>query len=186
MIHSIFHNSYVLWEGSIPEELCDLTLKNLDWGNSKKGLVSNKSEVNEQKRRTDIIWENLMRPIGCMARMHISTANRDAGWNFDVTGQENTQLTRYRSEEEGFYDWHIDTSVPENGLHRKLTCVVLLNDASEFEGGMLEIEGIDQQPALVKKGSIIVFPAFLPHRVTPVTKGVRYTAVTWAIGPAFR
>lgn len=186
MIHNMVSNTYVLWEGAVPEDLCDLVLSKLDWAAAKKATVSDDNNVNEELRKTDVIFETAMNPLGCIARMYISTANRQGGWNFDVTGQENTQIARYRSEEKGFYGWHMDSSAPENGAQRKFTSVILLNNASEFEGGLLEIEGIDQQPALTKKGSIIVFPSFLPHRVTPVTKGVRYTAVTWAVGPAFR
>jgi PKHD-type hydroxylase len=62
----------------------------------------------------------------------------------------------------------------------------LLNDPSEFEGGILQLKGMEDQNVLDKQGSIIVFPSFIEHKVTPVTKGVRYSAVTWASGPSFR
>jgi PKHD-type hydroxylase len=186
MVNNMFKSTYVLWDSAVPGELCDLALKNLDWEAARKGTVGGDDNTNLEKRRTDIIWENVMQPLGCIARMYIGMSNKGGEWNFDATGQESTQLTRYRSEEEGFYDWHMDTIPPENGLQRKLTCVILLNNSSEFEGGVLEIEGANPQPLLTNKGSIVVFPAFLPHRVTPVTSGVRYTAVTWASGPAFK
>ena len=32
------------------------------------------------------------------------------------------------------------------------------------------------------KGSIIVFPSFLYHQVTPITKGTRYSLVMWVLG----
>ena len=33
------------------------------------------------------------------------------------------------------------------------------------------------------KGDIIIFPAnfMYPHRITPITSGVRYSIVTWAV-----
>ena len=37
-----------------------------------------------------------------------------------------------------------------------------------------------------KKGSLILFPAYLGHRVRPVTSGVRYSIVTWILGNSFK
>ncbi|BCU99421.1 MAG: hypothetical protein CM15mV27_1400 [Caudoviricetes sp.] len=31
------------------------------------------------------------------------------------------------------------------------------------------------------KGSIVVFPSFVYHRVIPVTKGTRYSLVCWSV-----
>ena len=39
---------------------------------------------------------------------------------------------------------------------------------------------------ILPKGSIIVFPSFLWHRVKPVTKGVRYSLVVWNLGYPFK
>jgi hypothetical protein len=36
------------------------------------------------------------------------------------------------------------------------------------------------------KGSIVVFPSHVAHRVQPVTKGVRYSMPTWHLGYPFR
>ena len=35
------------------------------------------------------------------------------------------------------------------------------------------------------KGTIIVFPSMLLHKVTPVTKGIRHSLVQWFSGPDF-
>ena len=32
------------------------------------------------------------------------------------------------------------------------------------------------------KGSIVVFPSFVWHKVRPVTKGLRYSLVAWNLG----
>ena len=58
-----------------------------------------------------------------------------------------------------------------------LSIIGILND--DFEGGeliMFENKKID-----TKKGDLLIFPSnFLyPHKVTPVTKGVRYSYVSW-------
>ena len=36
------------------------------------------------------------------------------------------------------------------------------------------------------QGSIVVFPSFVYHCVTPVTKGTRYSLVNWMCGAPFR
>ena len=58
-----------------------------------------------------------------------------------------------------------------------LSIIGILND--DYEGGeliMFEDKKID-----TKKGDLLIFPSnFLyPHKVTPVTKGVRYSYVSW-------
>ncbi|WP_299006958.1 hypothetical protein [uncultured Tenacibaculum sp.] len=36
-----------------------------------------------------------------------------------------------------------------------------------------------------EKGTIIVFPSFMMHCVTPITKGVRKSIVGWVAGPPY-
>ena len=74
-----------------------------------------------------------------------------------------------------------------------------LTDGSEYEGGELEFDFRNYNPnmrdeskhlrkaqEILSKGSIIVFPSFLWHRVKPVTKGVRYSLVMWSLGYPFK
>ena len=58
----------------------------------------------------------------------------------------------------------------------------------DYEGGNFEFDGdIDQLPPEHKeKGTVIVFPSFYRHRVTPVTKGTRKVLVAWFEGPHWR
>ena len=37
-----------------------------------------------------------------------------------------------------------------------------------------------------EQGSIIIFPSFVYHQVTPVTRGLRQSLVGWIAGPTFR
>ena len=39
---------------------------------------------------------------------------------------------------------------------------------------------------ILPKGSIIVFPSFVWHRVKPVRQGVRYSLVSWHVGDPFK
>jgi PKHD-type hydroxylase len=39
---------------------------------------------------------------------------------------------------------------------------------------------------ILSKGSIVVFPSHVWHRVKPVTSGTRYSLVVWSIGDPFK
>ena len=186
MMNSIVEYAYWMWPGALSKEFCDAALSELDWAAAADGKISDNNVVDPTRRKTDIIWQNIMQPLGCITRIYIETANQQAGWDYNINGQEATQICRYKSTDEGFYDWHIDASKPQNGIQRKLSCVILLNDPSEFEGGVLQLKNMEDRPILDQRGSIVVFPSFIEHKVTPVTKGVRYSAVSWALGPTFR
>jgi PKHD-type hydroxylase len=187
LMGAIVHNMYWCWEEALSKEFCNAALAEVDWVSSGEGLVNPENPVVDSKmRRTDVIWQPQMQPLGCIARMYIETANQLAGWGYLIGSQERTQLGRYKSSDEGHYDWHVDAFAPKDGVQRKLSISILLSDPSEFEGGELQFKGIEDHKILTKQGSIVVFPSFIEHRVAPVTKGVRYSAVTWASGPSFK
>jgi PKHD-type hydroxylase len=184
MMNGIVQNAYWQWESALSKDFCEFVLKRLDWSPAVSGEVE--TGVTESIRRSEIIWQSGMEPLGCIAKTYMDTANINAGWNYPLLVQEDTQIGRYRSDNQGFYNKHVDAGPPVNGLQRKLSISILLNDPSEFEGGELQFTGITDRKILPTQGSIVVFPSFVEHNVTPVTKGVRYSAVTWASGPAFR
>ena len=43
----------------------------------------------------------------------------------------------------------------------------------------------EEEQEIEGEGSIVVFPSFSWHQVTPVTKGTRYSLVAWFVGPPF-
>lgn len=185
----IVKNWYWLWENELSSDFCDFVLKETDWGKSIDGTVGLENDyfaVEKSIRSSKIVWKGIMTPIGTIIQAYINAANHHAGWNYDLTSMNEVQISRYSSETKDFYDWHPDAKPPENGVQRKLSCSILLNDPSEFEGGALEMQDADESNLLKSKGTIVVFPSFMLHRVTPVTKGVRYSAVSWMSGPAFR
>ena len=83
----------------------------------------------------------------------------------------------------GHFHWHDDYSHEASESPRKLTVVIQLSDGSEYEGGNLEIFGAVTTSAPRDRGSVICLPSFVPHRVTPVTAGVRKIVVAWIAGP---
>ena len=178
---------YWLWDSALSKWFCEEQIKNIDWTNKIQGHVNVGGElvVDENKRITDVVWVDQSSPIGCIAQIYVNMANEKADWNFNLSNVENIQIGKYDSNTQGFYDWHSDDGYKpkKNGLLRKLSISILLND--DFEGGLFEFKNFEKQPEL-KQGSIIVFPSFIEHRVSPVTSGTRYSAVTWVNGPAYR
>ena len=111
-------------------------------------------------------------------------------WNFSIPfSSDNIQYTEYYGSNKGKYDWHVDTI---DKVHRKLSIVIQLSNPKEYEGGDLEIYNYSPGEKNIitkirrKKGHIIVFPSYLFHRVTPVTKGIRKSLVWWVGGTSFR
>jgi len=84
-------------------------------------------------------------------------------------------LLRYK--EGQFYVQHVDSF---KGRPRAVSCSFALND--DYEGG--EWGFFDRGMTLkAPKGSAVVFPSnfMYPHEIMPVTKGTRYSIVTWFI-----
>lgn len=99
---------------------------------------------------------------------------------------EQIQYTVYNEEYLGHYDWHIDMGPGQTKENRKLSLVLQLSNPSEYEGGELQIKtGYGELTAPKEKGTLILFPSYLLHRVTPVTKGTRRSLVLWITGPPF-
>jgi PKHD-type hydroxylase len=97
---------------------------------------------------------------------------------------ENIQYTEYDESYQGHYGWHLDCG--DNNT-RKLSLVIQLSDPSEYEGGELQVQNGESpcRTCTKEKGAMIMFPSFLEHRVTPVTKGTRRSLVLWISGPPF-
>lgn len=149
-------------------------------------------EAGQYKRKSNILFIE-DRALKTHIANFASYVNRRAfGFNLDLTYFD-LQFTEYLAEEQGHYDWHIDT-VPDrlkqnpgqdSIYDRKLSLSVLLSDPDDYEGGDLELICTDIENQR-KQGAATVFPSFIGHRVTPVTKGKRYSLVAWIEGPKFQ
>ena len=123
---------------------------------------------------------------------YMQGANIGAEWNFEISAAEDYQISKY--EVGDFYSTHMDclgtnsTKWIQNDnsiLHnktRKISMSLILND--DYEGGELILFDVGAMKQEV--GTMIFFPSFLPHEVTPVTKGTRYSLVMWFLGNPWR
>ena len=115
----------------------------------------------------------------------IAMALNSANWQFDLHGfSEAFQYTVYHGKEGGHYHWHVDQgTVPP----RKLSLSLQLSDADAYQGCDLEfLAGPDAETAPRGRGTVIAFPSYLLHRVTPITAGTRKSLVVWVTGPKLR
>ena len=150
-------------------------------GFAKEGKTWNDDAI----RKTNITFVDQLTPVGCIMQAYISVANTQSNWNYATSYMEPVQIGRY--DNGGHYDWHCDSFNPDEfNNQRKLSAVLFLSNPEDYEGGLLELKDLDNPIPKLPKGSIVVFPSVLPHRVTVVTSGVRFTAVAWAMGPAFK
>ena len=104
-------------------------------------------------------------------------------WKYNITHSNQSEFLMY--DVRGKYETHVDTFHIHSTETRKLTVLLFLND--DFEGGKFYIANTHKRiyPEQ-KKGTILIFPSFMPHGVEPVTKGTRYSVITWMVGPYFK
>ena len=203
--------NYWYFKSALTPKFCDDVIK---YGLSKSEEMAKTGNTNKDKlskeeirdirriRNSNIVWLDdpwIYREI----HPYIHKANENAGWNFDWDFSESCQFTKYKLNQ--FYDWHCDSwptgphVETEKKPFRKLSVTCQLTDGSEYEGGELEFDFRDYDPSkrdeskhLVKakeilpKGSIVVFPSHVWHRVKPVQKGTRYSLVLWNLGYPFK
>jgi PKHD-type hydroxylase len=207
-------NYYWYFKSAVPPKICDDIIKYglskaetmaKTGGYGEGKLTKFQIKDMKKKRNSDLVWLNdtwIYKEI----HPYIHQANKNAGWNFNWDRSEACQFTKYKLNQ--YYDWHCDSwnkvyDKPDDpnshGKIRKLSMTCQLTDGSEYEGGELEFDfrnydpnmreeskHLKQAKEILPKGSIIVFPSFVWHRVKPVTKGTRYSLVMWNLGYPFK
>jgi len=185
--------SYAWWDGGFTNEE---TAKIITYGD----------QLIEQTGHAATVGDGSVVPDIRRSRLAWFQNNSETGWiydklawitrmvnsqffEFDLYGfHEDFQYTVYRGLDQGHYDWHIDRGISKDGTPpRKLSLVLMLSDPADYEGGDLILQyGNGEQVVDKAKGKVHIFPSWVLHRVTPVTKGIRKTLVAWTTGPKFK
>ncbi len=117
---------------------------------------------------------------------YVKNAN-EMNFQVNVNNISEIQFTEYRSEENGHYDWHHDVNwSSENDFDRKLSVTVQLSDEKEYEGGNFEFDEIKTNVNFKSRGTILIFPSYLRHKVNPVKSGIRRSLVAWFFGSKWK
>ena len=207
-------NFYWYFPKALPERICNDIIKYGNMKNEKiaitgkytekaeKGKPLSENEIIDLKKKRDsnIVWldENW---IYKEIHPYIRAANINAGWNFEWDWTERCQFTKYKLNQH--YGWHCDSwnepyamdkeNVNIRGKIRKLSMTICLSDEKDYKGGEFEFQPrFEEDPNYIveckevrQKGSIVVFPSFIWHRVKAVTEGTRYSLVVWNLGKPF-
>jgi len=110
-------------------------------------------------------------------------------FNYDLNLIEPFQFASYDHGRNEFYGKHLDTTFGNlsQAASRKLSITLQLTDGDTYDGGELRLyQGEEPTIAPKKKGMMVLFPSFIMHEVTPVTRGTRHSLVTWCHGPLFK
>ena len=146
------------------------------------------SKVDKDVRTSQVSWIPPSTETRWIYEWIWNSVRNTNGWNLDVRGfYESLQYTVYDATDGvAQYDWHTDTGPYMN--YRKISLTVQLSDPDEYTGGIFELErgGMLNKPEHLKKGSAMMFPSILRHRVLPVTAGIRKSLVVWVSGPHIR
>lgn len=189
------NSMWQMWSQKLPQDLCNnIVSKALLLPVHDAVVGFNDSIVNQETRRSKVRWiqrsdSNLGWLVNEMTTLfHLANHNV---FGSDIWHLNEIQFTEYSGNDKGCYNWHNDVNWDDGrAVHRKLSMVIQLSDPSDYEGGDFEMQplylGSPPADEFKKQGSVLVFPSFVMHRVTPVTKGTRYSLVGWIEGPKWR
>ena len=197
----IAKEAHYYWKAELPDLVWDAIIEEGERLNPEDAVIgTDKGYLNTKVRKSKTSWIN-QNWLFKLLWEYVIEANRDANWNYQLDRFEPLQYTTYEAPG-SHYDWHIDHSEPfiegnYKGLLRKLSVTVQLSNPEDYEGGGFEqmylkkeIDGtldkhISTLEEVASRGSILVFPGYIYHRVLPVSKGVRKSLVGWATGKPY-
>lgn len=176
--------NWQMWSGQVNPEIVEAIIK--AGGETNKASTFN--DAGSDVRTSRVSWLTNQPWVSDMLYFYADQANQ-AAFHTTLYKKADIQFTEYHATEGGHYSWHHDIDWSRNdGLDRKLSVTVQLSDPSEYEGGNFsfsEVENPDTEQSKAK-GTVLIFPSYLQHAVSPVTSGVRKSLVAWFEGPKWR
>lgn len=163
--------------------ICELAQKETQF----PGLVEG-DQLREIRKNT-VRWMNSSDPDQEWIFRRLTDVVHDLNkrfYNFDLEYIEILQFTEYTNPGD-FYGDHMDYTY--KSLHRrKLSFSVQLTDPANYQGSELEmVYSADRRETVPKsQGTVILFPSFQMHSVTPLISGTRNSLVGWVAGPAWK
>ena len=176
-------NFYAYWNDAFTKEECEKIIQIA----KNKGLIKGTTIGESDARKSNISW---LFPSDNMEWVYRKVTDIVLNLNsrffcFDIFGiNEGFQFTNYKAPSDK-YGKHVDRNI--NIPVRKLSVSIQLSNPEEYEGGELYLYDGDKGTLMDKKqGTLIMFPSYTLHEVTPVTKGERNSLVTWVTGKQFK
>ena len=183
------NNFILVLDGVFTPQLCDAILEEYascdDWVDT---VIGGGADVDKTIRNcsaigmsySSIIGKNQNTRTALDKYMHASVSEIIAKYtknfpNCVIQQDSGYELLKYT--EGQFYIQHTDSFKERQ---RAVSCSISLND--DYEGG--EFAFFDRELKYkLSKGSAILFPSnfMYPHEIMPVTKGTRYSVITWFV-----
>ena len=181
---------YRFYQNAFDKSACDRIIE-MGYSNGLEGATLIKeTESNKSIRSSNISWISDRDLLYHLYSLANTINSQEFGYDFyDFSMQESAQFTEYSSSIEGKYGYHVDSYSGFPYKNRKLSMVLQLSDSNDYEGGNLEFYNNAQDETIHdfrKKGTLIVFPSYILHRITKVTKGTRNSLVWWIEGPSWK
>ena len=178
-----------VWKDAFTPKEVDRIIAYGDMLQPMKAVLAGRSDNTDHLRITRVAWMEKKPEIQWLhARLEEMVLQINTRfYRYDLYGlNEAFQYTVYEGAEGGYYGWHVDVG-EKNYEPRKISLSLQLSDPSGYEGGDLMLQaGAGEFSAEKARGTLIAFPSFVLHRVTPVTSGTRKSLVIWVAGPDFR
>jgi PKHD-type hydroxylase len=180
-------NAWAYWDKAFTPEECQQIIDYAKQFHKKDARLDNKNELDLKTRESKIVWISPDLETEWVHRRltNIITKLNEDYFRFNLFGfMESLQFTEYNAPS-GHYSKHVDSVF--DGPVRKLSLTIQLSAPKDYEGGELQIH-LNDTPINMKKeqGTLIAFPSFTLHEVTPITKGKRYSLVGWITGNSFK
>jgi PKHD-type hydroxylase len=173
---------YQVWPSALSNEQVHRITTMALRQSAEEATIFSSAEAMEGIRSCSVRWlddewiQSLLWPF-------VDKANR-TGFGVTVERRSEMQVTEYTAAQGGHYGWHHD--VHWNGqsdTDRKVSVTVQLSQADDYKGGDFEFDEVKTNADFRSKGTVLVFPSYLRHRVHPVTSGTRRALVAWFFGP---
>ena len=176
---------YQVWSSALSaKEIEDITTTAMRQASQEATTFSAETEI-QDKRSCTIRWLP-DQWIKDLLWTYVQQANQDA-FHIDVDNHAEMQFTEYRATQGDHYDWHHDVQwTGQAPQDRKLSVTVQLSDGASYGGGDFEFDEVQTNADFRSKGTVLIFPSYLRHRVQPVTAGTRRALVAWFFGPRWR
>jgi PKHD-type hydroxylase len=184
-------NVWEVWTAALSGEECDAIVERAALYPEQSATVgfSDDTRSNADYRSSRVRWLDPYQETAIVGRIMalVQSSNR-TNFGVDIVAPFDIQFTEYRASAKGHYDWHQDVWLESpRPYDRKLSVVVQLDAPEAYSGGEFDFFGVESPgERFAPRGSLLVFPSYLQHRVRPVRGGARRSLVTWVEGPRWR
>lgn len=190
-------HDFSYYSNFIPASICDEMISSFSSLRIQDAKTANEDVSYRQHQAAPLEGQQVIANLV----MSVSQSANAANFGFNIYPfPANLAIHKYEApddekDEGDHYHWHTDLAAdaykpPDGNMNysdRKLSFIANISDPRAYEGGNLEFHGASPEVSetLRARGTAIVFPSFIMHRVTPITKGIRYSIVGWIEGPKF-